>query len=123
LALVVGVAPDAFRERYGISPGVGVYGPYSGRLENSGEAIAVVRPWPEDPADDETAIAVERVRYGTSSPWPAAAAGNGPSLERSTPWRFGGDPRSWSALTVGGTPGRANTVPTRIYFPSALVRH
>src|SRR5439155_25136601 len=43
LALVVSFSPtnltqlNAFRARYGVSPGVPIFGPYSGKLDNGGE--------------------------------------------------------------------------------------
>ena len=109
LALAVGTDPDSFRARYGIPPEVGIFGPWGGRLQNSGEAVALVRPWLEDPTDDETVIAVEDLSYGASSPWPAAAAGDGPSLERTTPWRFGGDPRQPGGANRGRDAGPGKT--------------
>src|SRR4029453_480546 len=60
----------AFEYRYGV--GLPIAGEYTGRLSNAGERIAVA-----DAADN---ILFE-ITYGTAAPWPAPAAGSGPSLE------------------------------------------
>ncbi|MHC1766067.1 MAG: CotH kinase family protein [Verrucomicrobiia bacterium] len=91
----------AFALRYG--PSLLVAGEYSGRLSNSGERLELVG------ADDETVL---DFTYGTDAPWPEAADGDGPSLERKEPV---GDPNataSWQASAVsGGSPGAAGALP------------
>jgi len=121
MALVVPSAPEAFRAAVPVPEEVTVYGPYEGRLSNDGETVRLVRPWHDAPGGrGGLFLTVDVVDYGVASPWPAAAAGGGPSLERLTPGRFGSDPYNWLALTAGGTPGLANTRPHRAYLPLAL---
>ncbi|MFN2251130.1 MAG: lamin tail domain-containing protein [Anaerolineae bacterium] len=122
-ALAVAIDPGEFRARYGIPEAVPVFGPYDGALADGGETVALVRPWPEDPTDDETVIVVDSVTYGVRSPWPERAAGHGPSLERAPLTAFGDDPRPWTALTDGGTPGRENTPVARLFLPAAYQGH
>ena len=47
IALVVPVAPDAFRASRSVPPSVAIYGPYTGRLNNAGESIRLQAP--DDP--------------------------------------------------------------------------
>lgn len=91
----------AFELRYGT--GLPVAGEYSGRLDNAGETVRVV---------DARGATLFRFDYGTRSPWPETADGDGPSLEVVEPaeelelasnWRASGNP--------GGSPGEARVGP------------
>src|SRR5204862_4089454 len=53
-------------------------------------------------------ITVDAVHYYDASPWPNAADGSGPSLERINNNAYGNDPVNWRAsVSSGGTPGDA----------------
>jgi len=97
MALIVGIAPDAFRTKYGIPPNVSVFGPYAGVLQDGGERLTLQRP--DNPNLDGTVpyIAVDEVRYNDRSPWPVAADGGGASLHRQIPSAYGNDPINWFA--------------------------
>ncbi len=103
LLLLVPIEPDVFRAKYNVAPDVQILGPYSGRLDNGGERLALDAP------DGLTAgvvpyVTVEEVRYNDDSPWPSAADGSGPSLQRLSALAFGNDPINWVATTP--TPGQ-----------------
>ncbi len=92
---------DAFASRY---PGVPIGGVYSGRLSNSGERIAL------SAASGETFLSFT---YGTRSPWPRSADGDGFSLVPVDPRVVGNpdDPAHWRASSViGGSPGADDPV-------------
>jgi hypothetical protein len=92
----------AFRAVYGIDNAVTLVGGYSGKLDNSGETLKLLRP--EDPDAAETGfILVDRVAYDDVPPWPVAADGDGPSLTRTAIAAFGNFATSWQAADP--TPG------------------
>ena len=43
-ALIVESVPSAFRDRFGLSPGHLIFGPFEGRLSNGGERLSLSRP-------------------------------------------------------------------------------
>ncbi len=103
LLLLVPIEPVVFRAKYSVSADVQILGPYSGRLANDGERLALDAP------DGFTAgvvpyVTIEEVRYNDDSPWPPAADGSGPSLQRVSALAFGNDPINWLAATP--TPGQ-----------------
>ncbi|HMJ65421.1 MAG TPA: lamin tail domain-containing protein, partial [Candidatus Binatia bacterium] len=111
----------AFRARYGVSPSVPVYGPYEGKLDNSGERIELQKPDAPD-TNGVPYILVERVDYKDSAPWPAAADGAGASLQRTPAGpglasMYANDPAHWLAAVptagAGYTGGAAPTVTTQ----------
>lgn len=118
LAVVVPVPPDVARAQLGIPEHVPVFGPYAGSLDNAGEQVRLERPSRDAPA--VVRVTVDRVRYAPDSPWPSAADGLGPSLERLPPVGYGSEPASWVALSAGGTPGRRNVEPRAAYLPMLL---
>lgn len=110
--LVVGFSPTnavqlaAFRSRFGVSNTVPVYGPWSGKLDNSGETIELKQPDPPDPITGFVPfIMIDKVAYRDVMPWPAGADGVGNSLQRVSNAGFGNDPTNWVA--AGTTAGRA----------------
>ncbi len=117
--LVVGFNPTntaqlaAFRARYGISNNLAVYGPWLGKLDNSGETLELKQPG----APDDTAIVpyymIDKIAFTDQTPWPVGADGIGNSLQRRSNTGYGNDPTNWFA--AGITAGRAtipNTAPT-----------
>lgn len=105
--------PIWFRQRHGIPLSVPVLGPWAGSLQDLGERIELLRP---DAPDLETNqlgqvrvrvpyLTVDTVRYGPNAPWPAAAAGQGHSLERRLPASSGDDPAQWVASPGAPLPG------------------
>lgn len=99
-----------FRARNRVPAGVPLYGPYGGKLDNSGEPLELERPDFPEPAGPPNFglvpyVLVERVRYSDAAPWPEAADGLGPSLQRRA-GTYGNDPASWVAAAL--SPGAAN---------------
>lgn len=87
----------AFRTAYG--SGLFVIGQYGGKLDNSGDDIAIL----------DGARTVDAVSYLPDTPWPAAANGTGPSLELNSPALDNSDPANWHASSNSGTPDAQNT--------------
>lgn len=78
----------------------GAVGPFTGRLDNAGEEIRLHERWGR---------MMDRVEYGDSGDWPAAADGSGPTLAKREPDLRSEPAGSWSASTAaGGTPGADN---------------
>lgn len=103
LLLVVSIDPELFRSKYNVPAQVQIFGPYSGALDNSGELLALTAP--DNPNVGVTPyVAVEHVRYNDKSPWPTAADGSGPSLQRLTARHASNEPTNWIAAPL--TPGR-----------------
>jgi len=108
-ALVVGIDPELFRQRYQIPQQVHIYGPYSGLLENDGEAICLSKPLIDPPAAPPVPyVLVDSLLYDNNSPWPTSPDGDGPSLARRRPDAYGDDVVNWGADATGGTPGLPN---------------
>ncbi|MBN1673422.1 MAG: lamin tail domain-containing protein, partial [Kiritimatiellae bacterium] len=108
-ALLVATNASTFRSQHAIPASIQILGPYTGRLNNSGESVKLWRPDTPDP-DGIPWILVDRVDYNDNSPWPESADGDGPSLERQDPRAYGNDPANWAAsLNAGGTPGVPNS--------------
>ncbi len=115
--LVVGFDPadtnllTAFRSKFGISNSVSIFGPWDGKLDNSGETIELKQP--DEPSMSGTNlivpfIMIDKVAYSDSAPWPPAADGIGNSLQRFSRTGFGNDPTNWFA--AGFSPGRSNVL-------------
>jgi len=114
--LVVADDPGAFRQAHAIPDAVPVYGPAILAPPGEGPTETLQRPFPaEGPQEPPLFIDLERLTVLQRGSWPAARPGV--SLERLEPPRYVGEPDSWTALRPGGTPGRANTVPQRVYLP------
>jgi hypothetical protein len=107
-ALVVPIDPsdpgqaNVFRARNNVPAGVPLFGPFSGQLDNSTDSVELVRP-DEPDTNSVPYLLVEKVRYADTAPWPVAADGIGPSLQRRNLNAYGNDPANWVA--AGGTPG------------------
>lgn len=114
VAVVTNADPKAFRVRHEIPDAVKVFQTdpeEEAVLSNKGEWIRLLRPDLPD-TDAETGetvvpmLEVDAVRYRDDAPWPEAADGEGPSLERKRDASYTNDPASWKASDKdGGTPG------------------
>jgi hypothetical protein len=96
----------AFRLSYGISAGITIYGPWSGKLDNSQDTIEL--KYPDAPEITPTNVIipyvlVDKVTYHDTTPWPPYADGSGMSLQRRDPTAFGNDPINWKAAFPPGT--------------------
>lgn len=114
--VVVGFDPNlfgslkaAFLAKYNIPNDTLLLGPWSGKLNNSGETIVLERPDNPNITATETVVPyylVETVTYSDVAPWPASADGGGYSLHRIEPTLFADDPLNWQAAAP--TAGQAN---------------
>ncbi len=122
LAVVTAGDPATFRTRFSIPASTLVFGPMTGNLQDNGERLSLERPLaPEtvSKGDGTSELIVPRglvdsVAYDSVAPWPIAAAGSGPSLERRSMDGLSDDPASWIASKGKGSPGvegSANTAP------------
>lgn len=105
------LALQAFRSRYPASGEVPVYGPYSGRLGNSSDKVALYKSDPPQIAPHPDAgfvpyVLVDEIRYSANLPWPMGAGGTGFSLQRQMLSAYGNDPVNWFAAAP--TPGQPN---------------
>ena len=86
-------------------------GPYSGRLANDDDRIAVEKPQaPDGVGDPPSWIMVDEMTYAVRAPWPTTSNGTGLPLQRGDHTAAGNDPLAW--YTSGfASPG----------FPDAVV--
>ena len=122
--LVVGFDPGdseraaAFRARYDLPAAVPLFGPWTGKLNNSADTIELESPdQPEVTLPDIKVpyIRVETVAYRDQAPWPTGADGLGSSLQRRNQLAYGNDPVNWFAALP--RPGRDKTAPLSILTP------
>ena len=99
---VVAQHPDAFTNEFGFQP----FGPLPGKLSNHGEKLTL---------RDARQNVVDEVHSGVGFPWPTAAHGAGPSLERIHPQLPSQDPASWRSA---GFPAVAPVTAGTIFLPS-----
>ena len=106
--LVVGFDPAAdpaqlasFRSKFNISASVKIYGPWSGKLDNSGEEIELKYPGSADPLLSFYVpyYTMEEIDYRNTAPWPVEPDGQGSSLQRIRFNEFANDPQNWRADT------------------------
>ena len=115
--LVVSFAPTdsvtlaAFRSAHGITNlSLPILGPYSGKLGNRSDRVALERPQSPDVVGDGFSwIIVDEVIYGNQTPWPASANGGSHSLQRLSTVAHGNDPANWFAAAA--TPGTTSANP------------
>ena len=93
------VTASAFRARYDLGQDIRLFGPYSGRLDNSGQNIELKKPG-HGLSTEPPWVLVDDVNYHDVAPWPEGADGLGLSLQRSPLSAFGNDPDHW----VGAAP-------------------
>jgi hypothetical protein len=101
--LVVGFDPltDAaalaqFMAAYQVPGSVPVFGPWQGGLDNSADAVELLKPdlWG---TNGVPYLLVDKVSYRDSAPWPAEADGTGASLQRLGVSGYGNEPTNWVA--------------------------
>jgi hypothetical protein len=112
---------STFRAKYGVGAGVRLFGPWSGKLDNSGEDVELKKP--TTPVLGVVPyVLMDKVDYRDSAPWPAGADGLGLSLQRIDPSAYGNDPTNWVAVgptaahpyVPGGTPPTIVTQPANV---------
>ncbi len=114
--LVIARSAEKIRAKYGLPEGA-VIGDWTGALSNGGDYIEL---------RDSRGNIANAVGYGDGYPWPAAADGEGPSLEVIDPRKSNGSPRNWAAsenrnwveITVRGA---AKSSRLHLYLESAGV--
>jgi hypothetical protein len=124
------LAPNGFqvvvKNRAGFTaafgPNVIPLGEYPGSLDHGGETLRLLMP---AAVTNEYGL-VDIVRYDDKLPWPAAADGQGPSLQLIDPLQDNGRAGNWAAAptnaTILATPGAANTVQaTLAAFPKLWI--
>jgi hypothetical protein len=99
--------PATFRATYNLATNVPVYGPWAGKLDNAGEIAALYKPGVPEANGFVPDVLVERVSYLDTTPWPLAADGGGPALERLGVTHFADTADNWFAGPPNGTPGFA----------------
>jgi hypothetical protein len=118
--LVVGFNPtnttqlDAFRALYSVPPTVPVYGPWSGKLDNSGEQIEFKYPDRPDATGTNVFVPyvmIEEINYTDVAPWPTNTDGFGNSLQRLVSSSFGNDPTNWFAGSPTVVPANPASAP------------
>jgi len=118
----------AFQNRYGLSASVPIFGPYGGKLGNTSDDLQLFKPRGPD-AGLIPQVLVDRVKYHNAAPWPLAADGIGPALQRINSAAYGNEPTNWVAARPtpgapfgGGAPPIVNTQPlpqTAVQYQSA----
>ncbi|MFP6905123.1 MAG: lamin tail domain-containing protein, partial [Verrucomicrobiota bacterium] len=89
----------SFLNHYTLDPATWVYGPYSGKLSNRGERIAIEKPQEADqPGDDPSWVIVDEVFYYDNAPYATTADGQGYSLHRLLPDQPGEQAENWISL-------------------------
>ena len=98
----------AFQSRHPDVPSEKIFGPYTGKLDNAGETIDLLKPGGEEEGVRQY-ILVERITYSDGvhpagdDPWPTQPDGGGMSLTRRNDTLYGNDAANWQAAPP--TPG------------------
>ncbi|WP_353568384.1 lamin tail domain-containing protein [Haloferula sargassicola] len=95
--IIVTRSISAFNAAYGAPAGTQVLQWTSGGLSNSGETLELGMPGELNDLLERQYIRVDRVNYADTDPWPLAADGNGPGLERVNVYDYGNDFANWTA--------------------------
>ena len=105
--------PATFRTAYGLPAAIRVFGPWSGKLSDSGERITL---------DDKNGVTRCTLRYNDKGVWPVAADGTGHSLVLADTSRVIDDYRVWKASpSKGGTPGTPEPILAEEPYPNPSV--
>jgi hypothetical protein len=121
--LVTATNPATFRAVYTLPAFVQIFGPWQGSLNNSGESLKLRKPGTRELDGSVPAILADKVEYEPRGPWPMAADGLGPSLERILLYAYGNDPINWRASNLSnGTPGYLTSGTAHLYIAPDAVR-
>ena len=104
---------DAFCAKYDVPngacvPNVTLFGPYGGKLKNSGASVELYKPDPPQSLVHPDAgfvpyVLVDKVKYSSAAPWPGEPDGHGASLQRRKPEDYANDVVNWTfALPTPG---------------------
>ena len=99
------VALASFRNQYGTN--FILFGPYSGKLDNSGDDVKLTRPDNPNPDSKVPHVLVDHVQYSDRAPWYPAADGFGYSLQRLSFSSYGNEPTNWTAAPPSPGPSAA----------------
>ena len=107
--LVTPLPPATFRAKYSIPASIQVFGPWTNLLNNAGDTVELFKPDPpQEPPHPDAGyvpyIRVEKITYDASAPWPAAADGTGPALQRIDPRLYGNVATNWTTDAIIATP-------------------
>jgi hypothetical protein len=91
-----------FRSKWALPVSGPVFGPWSGKLDNSTDDVKLERPDAPNLDGSVPFILVERVQYFDTTPWPAGADGWGAALQRRVYGGYSDDPINWTALPLPG---------------------
>ena len=100
--LVVNIDPantaalNTFKANNGVPNGIPIFGPWSGKLDNSSDSVELVRPG-NPVAGIVPYILADKVHYSKDIPWSPAADGYGASLHRIVESAYGNDATNWAA--------------------------
>ncbi|RLD09577.1 MAG: hypothetical protein DRI44_08190, partial [Chlamydiae bacterium] len=104
--IVIASSPEILEHSTGITD---VYGPFTGRLSNSGETIKLV---------NNTDRVMDSVNYKDDDDWPVSPDGSGTSLAKIDPQSASRPFGNWSSsYLVGGTPGSCNFASPPLFTP------
>ena len=114
-ALIVPIAPAAFRARHAVPADVQVFGPYTNVLDNAGDSLQLFKPdSPQEPPHPDAGyvpyILVEKIDYLPSAPWPVAADGTGVALVRLDPAAYGNTASNWTIDAPATAPSLTATL-------------
>ncbi|HNW58309.1 MAG TPA: CotH kinase family protein [bacterium] len=108
--LVVGRDTTKFRRFYP-QPAIQLLGNLPYGLSSSGDQVRLL---------EAGGALADSVAFGTSAPWPAAAAGQGATLELIGPALDNSQASSWTASSGHGTPGARNSGYNAVDLPAAM---
>ncbi|MDF7823479.1 lamin tail domain-containing protein [Pontiellaceae bacterium B12227] len=95
--------PTAFRSAHSIPPGVQIFGPFDGALDNQGDTINLYRPGEPDELGTPW-IRTARVKYNDKDPWPHVTNGMSSAIQRVYNFDYGNDPANWTLGLPGSIP-------------------
>ncbi len=112
-ALIVGFNPNdtaqrnAFMQKYELDEDVQIYGPYEGKLSNTGERIALEKPLDRIDLQPNAWGLVDEVIYFHDEPWEKVKREELHSLTRLDADKPGNDSSNW--VSVKASPGKMDT--------------
>ncbi len=96
------VEPALLREQYTLGMNEIVLGPFDGKLNNAGESLQLFRPDSPQTLPPDIGlvpyILVEKVKYGSYSPWPMLPENGGIAIQRVSLENYGNLASNWTRL-------------------------